>query len=151
MSDAIEPFRIDVGDDVLADLKERLLRTRWPDAEPVGDWTQGVPLKWMQDICHYWANDYDWRRREAQLNRFDQFTTEIDGLDIHFVHVNPSALPLIITHGWPGSIAEFQKVIERLVDPTARGGDPRDAFHVVCPSLPGFGFSSKPKSLTQNS
>ena len=149
MASAIRPFRIDVGDDVLADLKSRLQRTRWPDAELVSDWSQGVPLKWIQDICQYWANTYDWRAREAQLNRFEQFTSEIDGLDIHFVHVrskDPSALPLIITHGWPGSIVEFQKVIEPLVDPAAHGGDPADAFHVVCPSLPGFGFSGKPKT-----
>jgi len=145
----IKPFRINVSDDVLADLKARLQRTRWPDAELVNDWSQGAPLRWIQDICQYWANTYDWRAREAQLNRFDQFTSEIDGLSIHFLHVrskDPSALPLIITHGWPGSIVEFQKVIEPLVDPAAHGGDPTDAFHVVCPSLPGFGFSAKPKT-----
>ena len=145
----IKPFRINVSDDVLADLKARLQRTRWPDAELVNDWSQGAPLRWIQDICQYWANTYDWRAREAQLNRFDQFTSEIDGLSIHFLHVrskDPVALPLIITHGWPGSIVEFQKVIEPLVDPAAHGGDPTDAFHVVCPSLPGFGFSAKPQT-----
>jgi epoxide hydrolase len=134
MTRPIRPFRINISDDVLADLKARLQRTRWPDAEPVSDWSQGVPLKWIREICDYWANTYDWRAREARLNRFDQFTAEIDGLDIHFVHLrskDPSALPLIITHGWPGSIVEFQKVIGPLVDPAAHGGDSADAFHVV--------------------
>lgn len=146
MSD-IKPFRIAVGDDVLADLKNRLRRTRWPEAELVDDWSQGVPLEWIQDICRYWAGQYDWRQREARLNRFAQFKTEIDGLDIHFVHMrspNANALPLVITHGWPGSIVEFHKVIEPLVDPAAHGGEAADAFHVICPSLPGFGFSAKP-------
>jgi pimeloyl-ACP methyl ester carboxylesterase len=147
MTDAINPFRIAVGDDVLDDLKARLRRTRWPEAELVGDWSQGAPLNWIQEVCRYWADTYDWRRREALLNRFAQFTTAIDGLDIHFLHVrspHPNALPLIITHGWPGSIVEFHKVIEPLTDPTAHGGDAADAFHVICPSLPGFGFSAKP-------
>jgi epoxide hydrolase len=147
MTIAIEPFSIAVGDDVLDDLRSRLRNTRWPEAEAVGDWSQGMPLKWIQAICRYWAEDYDWRRREAQLNRFPQFTTEIDGLSIHFLHVrspHPQAMPLIITHGWPGSIVEFHKVIEPLTNPTAFGGDAADAFHVVCPSLPGFGFSAKP-------
>ncbi len=149
MSSEAKPFRIAVGDDVLDDLKSRLRRTRWPEAEPVDDWSQGVPLKWIEEVCRYWANDYDWRRREALLNRFAQFTTEIDGLKIHFLHVrspHPGAMPLIITHGWPGSVVEFHKVIEPLVDPAAHGGDPADAFHVICPSLPGFGFSDKPKT-----
>ena len=149
MTGAIKPFRIAISDDILTDLKSRLARTRWPEAELVDDWSQGAPLKWIQEICAYWADSYDWRAREAKLNRFDQFTTEIDGLDIHFLHVRskePSALPLIITHGWPGSIVEFQKVIAPLVDPAAHGGNPADAFHVICPSLPGFGFSAKPKT-----
>lgn len=149
MTGAIRPFNINVSDEVLADLKFRLQRTRWPEAELVDDWSQGAPLKWIQDICRYWAEAYDWRAREARLNRFAQFLTEIDGLDIHFLHVRspePAAMPLVITHGWPGSIVEFMKVIEPLVDPRAHGGDPFDAFHVVCPSLPGFGFSSKPRS-----
>ncbi|MGY3076390.1 hypothetical protein ACVWZZ_002761 [Bradyrhizobium sp. LM6.10] len=148
MTGAIKPFRIAIGDDILTDLKSRLARTRWPEAELVDDWSQGAPLKWIREICTYWANDYDWRAREAKLNRFEQFTTEIDGLDIHFLHVRskePAALPLIITHGWPGSIVEFQKVIAPLVDPAAHGGNPADAFHVICPSLPGFGFSAKPE------
>jgi epoxide hydrolase len=147
MSSEIKPFRISVGDDVLDDLRSRLRRTRWPEAELVDDWSQGAPLNWIQEVCRYWAETYDWRRREALLNRFAQFTTAIDGLDIHFLHVrspHPQALPLIITHGWPGSVVEFHKVIEPLTDPTAYGGNASDAFHVVCPSLPGFGFSAKP-------
>ena len=147
MSAEIKPYRISVGDDVLDDLKSRLQRTRWPEAEPVDDWSQGAPLKWIKDVCRYWAEEYDWRQREARLNRFAQFTTEIDGLGIHFLHVrsrHPEAMPLIITHGWPGSVVEFHKVIEPLTDPTAHGGNAADAFHVVCPSLPGFGFSAKP-------
>ncbi|MHC2333046.1 epoxide hydrolase family protein [Bradyrhizobium sp. USDA 4454] len=147
MTTAISPFRIAVSDDILEDLRSRLRRTRWPEAELVSDWSQGAPLTWIKDVCHYWAETYDWRQREAQLNRFSQFTTEIDGLDIHFIHVrsrHPEARPLIITHGWPGSVVEFHKVIEPLTDPTAHGGSPADAFHVVCPSLPGFGFSAKP-------
>ncbi|MDI1262476.1 MAG: epoxide hydrolase [bacterium] len=147
MSAEIKPFRISVGDDVLADLKSRLQRTRWPEAELVDDWSQGAPLKWIKDICGYWEREYDWRQREARLNRFAQFTTEIDGLGIHFLHVrspHPEAMPLIITHGWPGSVVEFHKVIEPLTNPTAHGGKASDAFHVVCPSLPGFGFSDKP-------
>ena len=145
----INPFRIAVPDADLADLKDRLARTRWPEAECVDDWTQGIPLSYTRELAEYWANEYDWRAREAALNRFDQFTTEIDGLDIHFLHVrspHPEAMPLIVTHGWPGSVVEFHKVIEPLTNPTAYGGDAADAFHVVCPSLPGFGFSAKPKT-----
>ena len=147
MSDTVRPFRIAVADEVLADLRQRLRATRWPDAEPVSDWTQGAPLAWIQDMCRYWAGEYDWRAREALLNRFDQFVTPIDGVDIHFIHQrspHPAARPLLITHGWPGSVVEFYKVIEPLTDPTAHGGDAADAFHVICPSLPGFGFSGKP-------
>ncbi len=147
MTNAISPFRIAVGDNVLEDLRTRLRRTRWPEAELVDDWSQGAPLNWIKDICQYWAETYDWRQREARLNRFSQFTTEIDGLNIHFIHVrskHPEARPLMITHGWPGSVVEFHKVIEPLTDPTAHGGSAADAFHVVCPSLPGFGFSAKP-------
>jgi epoxide hydrolase len=147
MCSAIMPYRISVADDVLDDLKSRLRHARWPEAEPVGDWSQGVPLTWIKEICRYWAEEYDWRRREALLNRFAQFVTEIDGLAIHFLHVrspHPDAMPLIVTHGWPGSIVEFQKVIEPLTNPAAFGGDAADAFHLVCPSLPGFGFSGKP-------
>jgi pimeloyl-ACP methyl ester carboxylesterase len=147
MTAAIKPYQISVGDDVLDDLRLRLRNTRWPEAELVDDWSQGAPLRWIKEICRYWAEDYDWRKREALLNRFAQFTTEIDGLAIHFLHVrspHPDAMPLIITHGWPGSIVEFQKVIEPLTNPTAFGGEAADAFHLVCPSLPGFGFSAKP-------
>ena len=111
------------------------------------DWSQGIPLNYTRELAAYWANDYDWRSREAALNRFDQFTTEIDGLDIHFIHQrspHEDAFPLVITHGWPGSIVEFHKVIEPLTNPTAYGGRAEDAFHVVCPSLPGYGFSGKP-------
>jgi pimeloyl-ACP methyl ester carboxylesterase len=153
MTAEIVPFRIDIGDDLLADLKTRLKQTRWPEQELVQDWSQGAPLSWIQDVCRYWAEEYEWRAREERLNRFAQFTTEIDGLDIHFVHVRskePKALPLVITHGWPGSIVEFTKIIDPLVDPKAHGGDPADAFDVVCPSLPGFGFSGKPRTRGWN-
>jgi pimeloyl-ACP methyl ester carboxylesterase len=147
MSAEITPFRIEVPDDVLDDLRARLRRTRWPEAETVDDWSQGIPLAYVQDLCRYWTDDYDWRKSEARLNAFPQFKTTIDGLSIHFIHVrspHPDARPLIITHGWPGSIVEFHKVIGPLTDPEAHGGDSRDAFHVVCPSLPGYGFSDKP-------
>jgi len=145
MTESVRPFQIAVSDEILRDLKSRLRNTRWPEAELVDNWSQGTPLKWIQEICRYWAEAYDWRRREALLNRFAQYTTAIDGLDIHFLHVrspHPAATPLIITHGWPGSVVEFHKVIEPLTNPTAHGGDAADAFHVVCPSLPGF--SGKP-------
>ena len=143
----MKPFRINVPQATLDDLKQRLVATRWPERETVDDWRQGVPLAWLQDICSYWASSYNWREREAALNRFPQFTTTLDGLGIHFVHQRSScenALPLLMTHGWPGSFVEFHKVIEPLVDPVAHGGTENDAFHVVCPSLPGFGFSDKP-------
>ena len=145
MDDAVEPFRIDVPDEVVDDLRERLARTRWPEAECVDDWSQGIPLAYTRELAGYWADGYDWRSREAALNRFDQFVTCIDGLDIHFVHQrspHDDAFPLLITHGWPGSIVEFQKVIEPLTNPAS--GRAEDAFHVVCPSLPGYGFSAKP-------
>jgi len=148
MATPIQPFRIAASDAALDDLKCRLRATRWPDRETVDDWSQGIPLAYVQDVCAYWAEKYDWRAREAKLNRFAQFKTEIDGLGIHFAHVrspHADALPLVITHGWPGSIVEFHKVIEPLTNPTAHGGEARDAFHVVCPSLPGYGFSDKPK------
>jgi epoxide hydrolase len=146
---AITPFRIDVPDDVISDLRSRISQTRWPDRECVDDWSQGLPLAYAKDLAAYWAEGYDWRTREAALNRFDQFTTEIDGLAIHFIHQrspHPDAFPLVITHGWPGSIVEFHKVIGPLTDPTAHGGRAEDAFHVVCPSLPGYGFSGKPST-----
>jgi pimeloyl-ACP methyl ester carboxylesterase len=143
------PFRIDVPDADVADLRERLRQTRWPEAETVSDWSQGVPLAYLQDLCAYWAEGYDWRAAETRLNALPQFRTEIDGLMIHVIHVrspHPGALPLILTHGWPGSVIEFGKVIGPLTDPAAHGGDPADAFHVVCPSLPGYGFSGKPSA-----
>ena len=147
MGELVTPFRIDVPDADLADLRDRLRRTRWPERETVDDWAQGIPLAYVQDLCRYWADGYDWRAREARLNGFGQYRTEIDGVAIHFVHVrspHEGALPLVMTHGWPGSIVEFLKVIGPLTDPVAHGGDPADAFHVVCPSLPGYGFSGKP-------
>jgi pimeloyl-ACP methyl ester carboxylesterase len=147
MSDAVVPFVIDVPQADLDDLNERLRRTRWPEAETTGDWTQGVPLDYTRQLCEYWRDRYDWRASEARLNGFPQFRTEIDGVPIHFLHVrspHPGALPLVMTHGWPGSVVEFGKVIGPLTDPTAHGGDAADAFHVVCPSLPGYGFSGKP-------
>ncbi len=143
----LKPFRIAVPTEALDDLQARLAQTRWPEAECVDDWSQGIPLAYTRELAAYWADGYDWRSREAVLNRFDQFTTEIDGLDIHFIHQrspHQDALPLVITHGWPGSIAEFQNVIQPLVDPPS--GRPEDAFHVVCPSLPGYGFSGKPST-----
>jgi pimeloyl-ACP methyl ester carboxylesterase len=147
MTTEIEAFRIEATADQLDDLRRRLRATRWPDRETVDDWSQGIPLAYVQDVCTYWADKYDWRAREARLNRFPQFRTRIDGLGIHFLHLrspHAGALPLVISHGWPGSVVEFHKVIEPLADPTAHGGEARDAFHVVCPSLPGFGFSDKP-------
>ncbi|MFW0795898.1 epoxide hydrolase family protein [Gordonia sp. CPCC 205515] len=143
----MQPFAIDVPDSVLDDLRRRLRETRWPEAETVDDWTQGMPLAYTRQLAEYWAAGYDWRVREAALNGFDQFVTEIDGLPIHFIHQrspHPDAFPLLLTHGWPGSIIEFGKVIGPLTDPVAYGGRAEDAFHVVCPSLPGYGFSGKP-------
>jgi epoxide hydrolase len=147
VNDDITPFRIEIPETDLDDLRLRLRRTRWPEPETVDDWSQGMPLSYARGLCEYWLDQYDWRASEARLNRFAQFRTEIDGLDIHFIHVRspqPDALPLLITHGWPGSVVEFHKVIEPLADPQGHGGDPADAFHVVCPSLPGYGFSGKP-------
>ncbi len=142
-----KPFRIETSDADLEDLKQRLARTRWPNAETVDDWTQGIPLAYVQEVCAYWGEKYDWRAREALLNQVPQFRAEVGGLGIHFLHARSpeaNALPLVMTHGWPGSVVEFQKVIGPLSDPAAHGGDPADAFHVVCPSLPGYGFSDKP-------
>jgi pimeloyl-ACP methyl ester carboxylesterase len=146
-ADGIAPFLIDIPEADLADLRQRLRQTRWPEREPVCDWSQGVPLAYLQDLCGYWADGYDWRATEARLNALPQFRTVIDGLAIVFAHVrspHPDALPLILTHGWPGSVIEFGKVVGPLCDPVAFGGDAADAFHVVCPSLPGYGFSGKP-------
>jgi pimeloyl-ACP methyl ester carboxylesterase len=147
MAEHITPFRIDVPDADLADLRYRLRHTRWPERETVADWSQGVPLGYIQDLCRYWADEYDWPTRQARLNALPQFRIEIDGLRIHFIHVrspHDGALPLVMTHGWPGSVVEFLKVVGPLTDPPAHGGDAADAFHVVCPSLPGYGFSDKP-------
>jgi pimeloyl-ACP methyl ester carboxylesterase len=147
MPDDVTAFRLDVPEAELDDLRARLRRTRWPERETVGDWSQGVPLAYLRDLCAYWADAYDWRATEARLNALPQFRTEIDGLGIHFVHVrspHAGALPLVVTHGWPGSVVEFLDVAGPLTDPAAHGGDAADAFHVVCPSLPGYGFSDKP-------
>jgi len=144
---AIRPFEIAISDEVLNDLKQRLANTRWPEKETVGDWSQGIPLAYTQEVCDYWLNNYDWRAREQLLNKYPQFMTELNGLDIHFIHArskHPEARPLLMTHGWPGSMVEFQKVIGPLIDPVAHGGEASDAFHVVCPALPGYGFSGKP-------
>jgi pimeloyl-ACP methyl ester carboxylesterase len=146
-SPLIRPFTVAIPDAEIADLKQRLARTRWPDRETVPDWSQGVRLENARSLIDYWEREYDWRRFESELGHFPQFLTEIDGLDIHFIHVkskNPNALPLILTHGWPGSIVEFLKLIGPLTDPVAFGGRVEDSFDVVIPSLPGFGFSGKP-------
>lgn len=145
----IKPFKIEIPEPELEDLRRRLSATRWPERETVDDWSQGIPLSYVQEVCAYWAEKYDWRAREALLNQWSQFKTEVEGLDIHFIHArspHKDAMPIVITHGWPGSIVEFQKAIGPLTDPTAHGGDASDAFHVVCPSLPGYGFSDKPKT-----
>jgi epoxide hydrolase len=140
----IQPFSISIEQAQLDDLHDRLAGTRWPDELPGVGWSRGVPLAYLKELAEYWRTGYDWRTHEARLNEFPQFTTEIDGQNIHFLHIRspePEALPLILTHGWPGSVVEFLKVIGPLTDPRAHGGDPADAFHVVIPSLPGFGFS----------
>jgi epoxide hydrolase len=140
----IRPFRIDVPQADLDDLRDRLRRTRWPDELPGVGWTRGVPLAYLKELAAYWADGYDWRKQEARLNQLPQFTTTIDGQNIHFLHVpspEPDALPLLLTHGWPGSIVEFLNIIGPLTDPRAHGGDPADAFHLVIPSIPGYGFS----------
>jgi pimeloyl-ACP methyl ester carboxylesterase len=149
-SETIRPFHCQTSDADLADLKRRIQATRWPDREIVPDDSQGVQLSTVQKLAEYWANEYDWRPCEARLNALPMFMTEIDGLDIHFIHVrskHDNALPVIITHGWPGSIIEQLKVIGPLTDPTAHGGTAADAFHVVIPSLPGYGFSAKPTTV----
>ena len=141
------PFVIDISQADLDDLRDRLARTRWPRQLPGDDWSRGVPVDYLRDLAGYWADGYDWRAHEARLNEFGQFITEIDGLDVHFLHVRssePDALPLILTHGWPNSIVEFTELIGPLTDPRAYGGDPTQAFHVVVPSVPGFGFSAPP-------
>src|SRR4249920_2440487 len=143
----MRPFRVDMPDEAIADLRRRIAATRWPSRELVADRSQGVQLATIQELARYWATDYDWRACEARLNALPQFTTEIDGVGIHFIHVksqHEDALPLIITHGWPGSVIEMLNVIGPLTDPTAHGGEAEDAFDVVIPSIPGYGFSGKP-------
>jgi pimeloyl-ACP methyl ester carboxylesterase len=145
--DVIRPFHVNVPEEDLTDLRRRITATRWPERETVADASQGVQLATMQNLARYWATDFDWRKCEARLNALPQFITEIDGLDIHFIHVrskHEDALPLIVTHGWPGSIIEMLKIIDPLTNPTAHGGSASDAFHLVIPSLPGYGFSGKP-------
>jgi NAD(P)-dependent dehydrogenase (short-subunit alcohol dehydrogenase family) len=144
MTSAPQPFRIDVPEAGLRDLAERLDRTRWPDELPGAGWSYGVSKEWLRDLVDYWRTGYDWRVHEAALNAYPQFTTEIDGQNIHFLHLRspePDATPLIITHGWPSTIADFQAILGPLSDPRAHGGDPADAFHIIAPSLPGYAFS----------
>src|SRR6202012_426800 len=146
-SDAIRPFTIHIPDAALADLRQRVLATKWPDKETVNDQSQGVQLSTMKALASYWATSYNWRKCEQKLNSYPQFVTNIDGVDINFIHVrskNPNALPIIITHGWPGSIIEQLKIIGPLTDPVAYGGKAEDSFDVIIPSLPGYGFSGKP-------
>ena len=148
-NEIIRPFMVHVPQEAIEDLRRRLEATNWPDAETVADQSQGVPLAMMQRLARHWLTDYDWRSCEARLNAWPQFITRIDGLDLHFLHVrsrHEDALPLIVNHGWPGSIIEQLKIIDRLTDPTAHGGSSADAFHVVIPSMPGYGFSGKPTS-----
>jgi pimeloyl-ACP methyl ester carboxylesterase len=147
VQNSITPFRVDVPEEQLDGLRRRLRETRWPDRETVRDWSQGVPLAVMQDLVAYWAEQYDWRRFEARLNALPQSRTHIDGIDVHFLHVrsrHEGATPLLLTHGWPGSIVEFLEVVGPLTDPEAFGGRPGDAFHLVIPSVPGYGFSTRP-------
>jgi pimeloyl-ACP methyl ester carboxylesterase len=147
---SIQPFRVNVPDEELAELRRRIAATRWPSKELVGDRSQGVQLATTQELARYWATDYDWRKCEARLNALPQFKTEVDGVGIHFIHVkspHPNALPLIMTHGWPGSVIELLEVVGPLTDPTAHGGRAEDAFDLVLPSLPGYGFSGEPTEL----
>lgn len=147
MTSTIQPFTLSIDQAVLDDLSARLAATRWPEKETVEDWSQGAPLAHVRALCEHWRTGYDWRRCEAMLNGFGLFTTEIDGVEICFIHkrsANPDAMPLLITHGWPGSVIEFHKIIGPLTDPVAHGGKAEDAFHVIAPCLPGFGFSGKP-------
>jgi hypothetical protein len=147
--DDIRPFHVSFSDLELADLRRRIKATRWPERELVADGSQGVQLATAQQLARYWASDYDWRKCEARLNELPQFITTIDGVDIHFIHIrsrHENALPLIVTHGWPGSVVEQLKIIEPLTSPTAHGGSASDAFHLVIPSIPGYGFSGKPST-----
>jgi len=149
----IRPFRIDIPQTDIDDLHDRLARTRWPHELPGVGWSRGVPLSYLQGLAEYWRTCYDWREHEAALNAFPQFTTTIDGANVHFLHVQSpesNAMPLVLTHGWPGSIVEFMQVIGPLTDPAAHGGDPADAFHLVVPSIPGFGFSGPTREIGWN-
>ena len=149
MNADIRPFTVAVSDSEIEDLRARLALTRWPEPEVVDDWSQGIPLVYLREVCQYWASGYDWRRCEAAINARPNLITDIDGLDIHFQHIRSAhdgALPMIVTHGWPGSVLEFTKIIDPLVDPVAHGGGEGDAFHLVLPSLPGYGFSAKPSA-----
>src|SRR5690349_15424630 len=149
-STAIREFTVDVPDQALDDLRRRIAATRWPSKELVADRSQGVQLATMQELARYWTTEYDWRRAEARLNALPQFTTEIEGVDIHFIHVrspHENALPLIMTHGWPGSVIELLETVGPLTDPTAHGGTAEDAFHLVLPSIPGYGFSAEPVEI----
>jgi len=146
-AEAIRPFHVNFPEAELTELRRRINATKWPDRETVADATQGVQLATVQALAHYWATEYDWRKVEARLNALPQFITEIDGLDIHFIHVrskHENALPLIVTHGWPGSVIEQMKIIDPLTNPTAHGGNESDAFHLVIPSIPGYGYPGKP-------
>src|SRR5258707_1515968 len=143
----LRPFRVEISDAAINDLRERLARTRWPEKEPVGDWSMGIPLAYVQELAGYWEKSYDMRRVADRLNRYEQFMTTIDGVDIHFLYVRSpveGATPCIMTHGWPGSVIEFTKVIDPLVDPVAHGGEASDALELVIPSLPGHGLSGQP-------
>ncbi|HEX2467480.1 MAG TPA: epoxide hydrolase, partial [Solirubrobacterales bacterium] len=147
---AIRPFDVDIPEEDLDDLRRRIAATRWPSKELVADRSQGVQLATIQELARYWTSDYDWRKVEAKLNALPQFTTEIDGVEIHFIHVrsrHEDAMPLVMTHGWPGSVIELLEIVGPLTDPTAHGGTPEDAFHLVLPSLPGYGFSGEPAEL----
>jgi hypothetical protein len=146
----IRPFRVDMPDETITDLRRRIAATRWPTKELVADRSQGVQLATLEELARYWAAEYDWRRCEARLNALPQFTTGIDGVDVHFIHVksgHENALPLIMTHGWPGSVIELLDTVGPLTDPTAHGGRAKDAFHLVLPSIPGYGFSAEPAEL----
>ena len=146
----LRPFQVDIPDESLDDLRRRIAATRWPSRELVADRSQGVQSATIQELARYWTSEYDWRKCEARLNTLPQFTTTIDGVEIHFIHVksrHENALPLIMTHGWPGSVIELLDTIDPLTDPTTHGGTPEDAFHLVLPSLPGYGFSGEPTEL----
>jgi pimeloyl-ACP methyl ester carboxylesterase len=149
----VRPFQVNIPDEKLAELRRRIAATRWPSKELVTDRSQGVQLATLQELARYWETDHDWRKTEAKLNALPQFTTEIDGVDIHFIHVksqHEDALPLIMTHGWPGSVVELLEAVGPLTDPTAHGGSAEDAFHLVLPSLPGYGFSGEPTEVGWN-